>query len=522
MELAKMDLVLINPPNPSVYEATPHMGLHYLSAAATAQGFRVVVLDAPLTGMASGGIVAAALKFDPAVIGVSIPFQDQVATALRIAELLRAKGFRGHLTLGGHTASFAAPFLLSNYASVVDSVFVGEAEGCISRFLEAYLKHSDWTSVDGVASLTPDGRTRINAPRYIANLDDIPFPHTISEALRKPFLAPIVTSRGCSGRCTFCSIGAFHRLGRVGHRVHSPQRIQQEVKWAVSLGASGIRFWDEDFIGPDGASRCSDIAEVMSAASSPIPFTIEARADRIEAGLVRQLKNAGLRKVFVGVEAMAPTILEELGKGTTPEMNLRAISILRDEGVEYDIGYIMMTPESTVADIREQLKWLNWFGQPNFFHFSPLIVYLGTPIYKRLQASGRLMGEPLNPTYSFPDSPRAGVYQALLKVHDTLCRLGLSRLRAWQAVVRQGRSGDLPNDWLRRTRDAIGAITAQYSKALDSLLLAVENGESPSLLSSDASQGAIRALDDMLTSASDLANWGPAAVPESGGGDLGG
>jgi hypothetical protein len=43
-----MDLTLINPPNPSAYEATPHLGLHYLAAAARARGFRAAVLAAPL------------------------------------------------------------------------------------------------------------------------------------------------------------------------------------------------------------------------------------------------------------------------------------------------------------------------------------------------------------------------------------------------------------------------------------------------------------------------------------------
>ena len=73
-------------------------------------------------------------------------------------------------------------------------------------------------------------------------------------------------------------------------------------------------------------------------------FGISTRTDTfLEAhkmGLVAKLKQAGLQRVYFGVENGSKKVLHRMHKGTTPEINEEAIQLALKEGLEVELGYI--------------------------------------------------------------------------------------------------------------------------------------------------------------------------------------
>ena len=57
----------------------------------------------------------------PLLVGLSLAFQWRAPDFLALAMALREEGYRGHITAGGHFATFAAGELLRDFAAL-DSV----------------------------------------------------------------------------------------------------------------------------------------------------------------------------------------------------------------------------------------------------------------------------------------------------------------------------------------------------------------------------------------------------------------
>ena len=99
----------------------------------------------------------------PQMVALSLSFQWRAADVLALAVALRERGFRGHITAGGHFASFAWQELLTDFAEL-DSICRFESEHTLCELVEAVLGrgvdasgHPAWWTVPGLARRGPDG-----------------------------------------------------------------------------------------------------------------------------------------------------------------------------------------------------------------------------------------------------------------------------------------------------------------------------------------------------------------------------
>src|SRR4051812_27904800 len=99
-------------------EYEENLSLRYLASSIEAEGFRARIvpanrLDPAFAAEADGGAFGALVEdiLDgaerrPIVVGISVPFQLHAAELLQLAVALRARGFAGHICVGGHFATF--------------------------------------------------------------------------------------------------------------------------------------------------------------------------------------------------------------------------------------------------------------------------------------------------------------------------------------------------------------------------------------------------------------------------------
>jgi anaerobic magnesium-protoporphyrin IX monomethyl ester cyclase len=224
-----------------------NLGMGYLSAVLREHGCSaqmIEVRDAP------EAIAERLLQWRPLVVGFSLIFQFFLPQYRELAQRLREAGVESHFTIGGHYPSLCHEELLTNFPEI-DSVVRYEDEETLIELVARLRAGEDWREVDGIA-YRRGGEIVSTRPRaLVADLDALPFPDRPREPERVggfPTL-PVLASRGCIRRCSFCSIHTFYRTapGKVV-RVRKPDRVVAEM---LDLhrrhGVRVFLFQDDDF-----------------------------------------------------------------------------------------------------------------------------------------------------------------------------------------------------------------------------------------------------------------------------------
>src|SRR5690348_10653903 len=101
-------------------EFEENLSLRYLASSLRVGGFQPEILpfnrdrDLPQ-------IVAEVMADPPLLVGLSLAFQWRAKDFLALALALREAGYRGHITAGGHFATFASRELLRDFPEL-DSI----------------------------------------------------------------------------------------------------------------------------------------------------------------------------------------------------------------------------------------------------------------------------------------------------------------------------------------------------------------------------------------------------------------
>src|SRR3954467_14785542 len=130
-------------------EFEENLSLRYLSSSLAAGGFRAEILpfnrerDLPR-------IVEQIVEDPPLLVGLSLAFQWRAKDFLALALALREAGYRGHITAGGHFATFASKEILSDFAEL-DSICRQESENTLVELVRRLEKNQSWHDIAGVA-----------------------------------------------------------------------------------------------------------------------------------------------------------------------------------------------------------------------------------------------------------------------------------------------------------------------------------------------------------------------------------
>jgi radical SAM superfamily enzyme YgiQ (UPF0313 family) len=351
------------------------------------------------------------LSRKPDIIGITAPFSFDLTSAVQLSKRLRQRRYPGLIVAGGHPPTFSFKNLLNHFPEI-DVAVRGEGEATFLELVQRVEKGLDWRDVEGIA-FRQDGEVVQTAPRPMRmDLDSIPFParDNVESAgepsavgwFRKRNLAPgtvILSSRGCPFRCTYCSVQNFYRIspGRPW-RMRSAENVLEELtqlpeKWGIRT----IRFSDDNFFGScrKGRRRAGELATLMIRNKLDVNFIIECCVGDVDHSLFGLLKQAGLVRVNIGVESGVPNMLERFGKFADVEGNERAITVLRDLGIDYHPNFILVDPDSTLGELRQNLdffKKTRVFLAPLALHIlysNRLGLFSGTASLEHYQAQGR-------------------------------------------------------------------------------------------------------------------------------------
>lgn len=370
-------------------------------------------------------VVAAVQRQDPALVVLSQLFAHLLTDHLKLIAALRSVGCDAHITMVGPLASAAHAELLAACPGL-DSVLLGEAEGSILALASSLRKGSAWRLVPGLA-FRQEGATVTTAPSSPVALDALPwpaYPSGLPEWAGTPF-ATAEASRGCWHACTFCLPCSVYRSRGVGYRLRSVPGLVAELEGRFRAGARLVLFDDEQFLPPAPlhARRVADLRRQLQHRGVRIGFTIKCRADDVEPRLFADLREAGLLRVYVGLESNCQATLEWMGKGTSPRTNANALHVLDNLGIVADYRCLFFHPWATLDSIRAEMRALSALVDvtTTCLSFREVEVYPGTPLAQRLADEGRPVPA-LEPLAYQSAEPAAEVLRRLSRLVFGHCR----------------------------------------------------------------------------------------------------
>lgn len=288
------------------------------------------------------------------------------------------------------------------------------------------------------------------------------------------------------------------------------KRLADDLRELATMGATSVTFADEDFMGGNIDHLESFVAflgEVQATLSPRMSFdascTIHSIADHRDdtaaanrkLALLRQLREVGLRQVFLGIESGSPIQLRRYAKGHKTEECLAASKIVLEVGCHLELGFIMFDPLCSLAEVVENVDFLldNKLSEYVSGPTSELRLQLGSRYLSILERHERELGRNLYDRSIDPNTlEHRTVYadsevDALIKVvrqentfsHSFVYRLkGLTRfgdgrlLGSRSPLVRKA-LGEYRVGMLRALREAAGGKPDSYKmlarEALDVL-----------------------------------------------------
>lgn len=408
------DVLLIQPPlkpeelytrgSRATASLLPPLGLAYVASYLKAKGHRVRVLDGIVEPRPLHEIAGIAREYD--FVGITV-ISSYVVRVVELIKTLKDSGISAPIVVGGPHATAAPETLLKSGA---DYAVIGEGEETMHE-LAAGRNPEEIKGLKfyaGRKNLVSTGRRRLIEP-----LDEIPMParellpmhryHTsIARASAEPSHS-MMGSRGCLGRCTFCSRMTFG--ARV--RYFSTERVIEEFFLLRDrYGAREVAVWDDDFAAdPHAAVR---VCERLIRKGFDRPWSASVCIQTINRELLKTMQRAGCNYIAYGVESGSQRMLDRLKKNITKDQIREVIRMTKQLGVPIRAYFILGFPGETPEEMDQTIEFARELDV-DLASFTMFIPLPGTREYLRAQESGSFdpgyFFKMMIPEINFPDRP---------------------------------------------------------------------------------------------------------------------
>lgn len=280
------------------------------------------------------------------IIGISCyyPFNP-----LKLGYELKKHGMNVLIFAGGPMASLLYKELLFE-DSPINTVIVNEGEYSVFELVKSYDLYGEIQEIQG-AALFQEGKIVFTRRLFEENLDNFPYPQRDKGHFEK-FIPTIISSRGCNGRCAFCSTRYTGNW-----RGRSPANIFSEIEYIVfHHGQRHFQFVEPNFL-HDGI-RAQQVAKLLKKLPCEVTFDFACRIDSIVQNqkAVAKLKEAGAIKVLLGIENFSDNILIEWTKDITCSQIEEAIKILQKNELAFSASLILFHPNVSIEELIFNIK----------------------------------------------------------------------------------------------------------------------------------------------------------------------
>lgn len=382
----KPEIILVQPPSREQGKLIyPPMGLMAAAAMVDAAGIPIEILDGNILGQRA--VEARIKEVGPKIVGVTSFTGPMLRPAIEISNFAK-KYTEATIVWGGVHTSILPEQTLANDCIDVVVLFEGD-----HTLLDIYQNLSDLSTVYGIAYEIEGEVIQTPARGLISDLGTLPpFPWHLLDAenyvipwARAERTLPIITSRGCPYRCSFCYNLVFNEQR---WRPFPLSRSLAEIDYLTDrYRLSGLRFDASDlFIGPGKPGRGHALDIVRYAHSRGLKWSAQLRTNQVDSELLKEFASLGCNYLFYGLESGSARVLKEIYKDVRVEHIKEIVRLTNELQIMSAAGIMYDFPGETSADFKQTVAL---FRQAKILvRFSALQPYPGTPVYEFVKKNG--------------------------------------------------------------------------------------------------------------------------------------
>jgi len=396
-----MKILLIHPPQPlkpaqrSLENIMPPLSLMYLASSLQQAGHEVKILDFYAEPLPPVLALEEMLRFKPELAGFATypGSMDEVYSLVKALKDALPKVF---VVLGGLYSSYLPEIALSQCPA--EAVVLGEGESTLVRLAAALADGGELAKVAGLC-YRKYGATFRSAPRAVRpEVDSLPWPayDLINfDAYRLPptravtggRVSSVLSARGCNFNCSFCS----HHYGYFCHiRARKPEEVVKEMfHVSKKYGVKEFRFEDCAFTAEP--ERAIQICALLKERLPGIAWNCDVRADTASEELFSEMRAAGCRRVFLGVETGSQKMLGELGanKAIRLDQVRNTVKLAKKHDLRINCSFVLGLPGETRETAQESLAFALELD-PDYAMFSLLSPVVGSRIFDQAVSEGKI------------------------------------------------------------------------------------------------------------------------------------
>ncbi|MCX6584804.1 MAG: radical SAM protein [Candidatus Aminicenantes bacterium] len=328
----------------------------------------------------------------------------------------------------------------------IDAVIINpEIEKVLEQLAGECIDDPTHRQMQGVAyrNMRAEEKCKIRSgPALSENLDHLSSIELFDHWNPKREWYPIIVSRGCQYECRYCGFQLPYLQSFANdidfRRIKSAKKVGDEIAFLHSKGVKKFLFYCHQFFShrEKDANHIRNICEEILNRNLDIQFRFSTKPSLLLENIDQMdiLKKAGLTTVDIGIDSGIARFHEMYRTGSTVQDCIDVLKYMHKNTLSFDTGFIFYDPYLTVAEMKENLLFLEE-GMSCYSHLSkPFSAYLdscilntalilryGMPIIEKLRADNLISEEPgfvANPIAKFSNRDVISVYSIYRAVNE--------------------------------------------------------------------------------------------------------
>jgi radical SAM superfamily enzyme YgiQ (UPF0313 family) len=364
----------------------PPLGIAYISEYLDRNKIEHLVIDQGL-GYSPEYILGKIALLKPSWIGVSLN-SILIDKSNELIKKIKTDSPSTRIVVGGPHVTTKWKNIFADIPAI-DYAIAGEGEESFFELVTGREKET----IKGLIYRDEIGKVVSNEKRITPDIDNIPFPTFRKFELDSysEKIIPLISSRGCPYKCTFCQQSSL--LSKEWRGVSAKYFLDVLEYWK-ERGYRNIHILDDNFA--HSTERLKQISEqYVGRGLNELRLTLVGgiRINSATQDNLEMLKKIGVEYISFGIESFSDKVLRAIKKGVTEKQIEAAIKMATEMKFKVRLFFIIGLPYQTVESLRITYKKILQYPvyQVRFFN---LIPYENTSLFDWVQENGKLLYSP--------------------------------------------------------------------------------------------------------------------------------
>jgi anaerobic magnesium-protoporphyrin IX monomethyl ester cyclase len=349
----------------------------------------VTVVDGRAENLSPAALLDRILKTKPELVGIS-SFTYCINDTLLLSKWIKKAAPDIKIILGGvHVTQLPDEAIKDDD---VDFVIRGEGEYSLRDLIAGH----NLDDIKGLVYKDKNNQVRMHPEFGIVDvLDELPaiaydlvdmskYYPTAGQCHRFPASA-MITSRGCPGRCIYCSSSVSGK--KVRYR--SAKNIINEIKLLINnYGIKEIVFMDDVFT--SNKDRLLEFCQMVHDEKMDIIWDCSSRVQHVDEEVLPIMRRAGCSQLSFGVETGDENVLKSIKKGQTLDHVRKKVRLSKKAGIETRSSFILGFPSDTIESMKKTIDFAIELS-PHLVSFYIATPFPGTEMYDWAVKNNKLL-----------------------------------------------------------------------------------------------------------------------------------